>query len=106
VARGDEIGIERGEPFEQRAVFDVLVAAHAGVRSTARGIVADKGIDDMCPELVFEVHHVVPDAELPGDAPGVVDVFDAAALLVAAELFGAGLRPEAHGDTHDVVALL
>jgi len=47
----------------------------------------------------------VPDSQLPGDAAGVVDVFDAAALLVTAELLRALLRPEPHGDADDFVAL-
>jgi hypothetical protein len=56
-------------------------------------------------ELLFEVEDVVADAQLPGDAAGIVDVFDAATLLVAAELLGAGFCPQAHGGAHDVVAL-
>ena len=55
---------------------------------------------------VFEVHHVVADAELPRHAARVVDILDAAALLVALELVRALFRPEPHRHADDVVALL
>ena len=46
------------------------------------------------------------DAELSGHAARVVDVFDAAALLVAAELLRTLFGPEPHGHADDFVALL
>jgi ribosome-associated protein len=48
----------------------------------------------------------VADAELSGDAARVIDVFDAAALLVPAELLRTFFGPEAHGHADDFVALL
>ena len=75
-----------------------------GVRPTR--VLGYEGVDDVLAEGVLEVHHVVANAELAGDAAGVVDILDAAALLVAAKLVGALLGPEAHGDADDVVALL
>ena len=64
----------------------------------------DEVIDDGLAEALLEVHDVVADAELAGHAPRVVDVLDAAALLLARELGGARFGPEAHGDTDDLEA--
>ena len=63
-------------------------------------VLVDVGIDDGVVEVVGEVEHVVRDAELRGDAPGVLDVGDAATA-------GVGLAaPQLEGDAGDVVPLL
>ena len=85
VAGGEQVAVEGGEPVEEGAVLDVLVAAGAGVGGAAGGVLVDEGIDDVLAEGVLEVEDVVADAELAGDAAGVVDILDATALLVAGE---------------------
>ena len=83
-----------------RAELDRAVALHARIRACGRPVLVDVEIDDRVVEVVGEVEHVVGDAELRGDAPGVLDVGDAAAA-------GVGLAaPQLQGHTGDVVALL
>ena len=106
VAGGEVVAFERGQAVEEGAVLDVLVAAQAGVRGAAGGVFGHEAVHHRLAEAVFEVHDVVADAELAGHPAGVVDVFDAAALLASGELGGTLLGPEAHGDADDVVALL
>jgi ribosome-associated protein len=57
-------------------------------------------------ELLLEVHHVMPDAELPRHTPRIVCVLDAAALLMPLELLRPRLRPQAHRYADHFVALL
>ncbi len=105
MAGGDVVGFKCRKTVEEGAVLDVLVAAHARVRGAAGSVFGDESIDDLLLELLFEVHDVVANAELARNPAGIVDVFDAAALLVAAEFFRALFGPKAHGDADDFVAL-
>ena len=105
VPGGHKLGVERGQPFEQRPVLDVLVTADARVWRASGGVFGDKVIDDSLAETLLEVHDVVADAELAGHAAGVVGVFHATALLVAAQFVRAFLGPEAHRHADDFVAL-
>ena len=105
VAGRHELGIERGQAVHEGAVLNVLVAAHAWVWCTAGGVFGHETVDHVLFELLFEVHDVVTNAELAGHAARVIDIFDATALLVAGEFFGAGFGPETHGHSHHVVPL-
>ena len=100
VAGGEEVEPERVGPLEQTPELHRPVALDARVRRAPGRVRVDVGLDDGVVELVGEVEHVVRDAELGGDAPGVLDVGDAAAP-------GVGLAaPELERDAGDVVALL
>ena len=100
VAGGDRVDAERGGPSQQPIELEVPVALDARVGRAARGVVGDVGRDDLRVEVVAEVEHVVVDAELVGDASGVVDVGDRAAAGVALA------APQLHRDAGDAVAPL
>ena len=70
----------------------------------------DEGADDVALEALLLVDDVIGDAEVLGDAAGVVDVVDRAAaalhLLGHALLAGeTALVPELHGEADELVAL-
>ena len=60
-----------------------LVAAHAGNGRLAFGVGLDKIGDHALAEALFVIEHVMGDAELLGDALGVVDVLPRAARAFA-----------------------
>jgi hypothetical protein len=103
VAGGDRVEAERDRLFEQGGELDVLVAAHARVGGAARGVLGDEVVDDVRPESLGEVPHVVRDAEAARDALGVHRVLDRA-TAAAAGAQGAGLAAEGEVHAHDLVA--
>ncbi len=87
MAGREVVGVEGQRAVEQGAELDVLVAGQAGVGRAAARVLGDEVVDDAAVEVLFEVHHVVGDAQHVGRGAGVVDVLDAAAaLLVQARL--------------------
>ena len=98
-------GVEpEGEGFlEQGREFDALVAAHARIRGTARGVLGDEVVDDVELEALGEIPHVVRNADDVGRALGIHRVLDgAASARSGAER--AGHPAERQVDTDDVVA--
>src|SRR5688572_33214719 len=89
--------------LEQRRELQVAVAVRARNRRPAGRVLLDEVVDHRLAELLFEVDDVVRKAERRGDAPGVVQVVQAAA---AAELLLAALVVDLHGQTDDVMTLL
>ncbi len=89
----------------------MVVAEGAGDGRAAGEVLGDEGLDDVGLEALLLVDEVVRDAELLGDAAGVVDVVDgaAAALHGLGHAFVAGeaaLVPELQGEADEGVALL
>ena len=83
--------------FEEEAELDRPVALDARVGGTARSMVRDVRVDHGVLEGVGEVEDVVIEAELAGDAPGVLDVGHRAAPAVGRA------APELEGGTDDLV---
>ncbi len=106
VAGRDIVRFQGRQAIHQRPVLDVFVAADAGVRSSPGGILADEVVDHRGLEFLFEVHHVVANAQLPRHPACVANILDRAALLVPLELVRASFRPQPHGHADDLVALL
>ena len=106
VAGGEPVGAERFGLVEEAVELDVGVAVEAGVGRAAAAVLGDERLDDVLEKLALQIQRVVRDAEPVGDAAGVLDILDAAALGAARQAFGPGLGPEAHGDADHLVALL
>jgi len=90
---------------QQRIKLYVGVAIGAGDRGAAGEILIYEWADYASFELVFEIHYVMGEIEMLGDAPGVVDIVDGAATML---LWAAGLQlrkttlvPELHGQADD-----
>ena len=105
-ARGADLA--RGE--QELVELEVVVAERAGDGGAAGEILADEGLDDVGLEAVLLVDHVVGDAELVGDAAGIVDVVDGAAA--ALDGFGhavmtgeAALIPELEGKANNIFSI-
>ena len=81
------------------------VAVEAGVGRAAAAVLGDERLDDVLEKLALQIQRVVRDAEPVGDAAGVLDILDAAALGATRQAFGPSLGPEAHGDANHLVAL-
>ena len=109
MAGGEAGGADLPGHAKQRVELYVGVAIGAGDGSAAGKILIDEGADDAGFELVFEIHDVVREVEMLGDALGVVDVVDGAAavLLGRVGLQGgeAALIPELHGEADDFARL-
>jgi hypothetical protein len=97
VAGGDRIEAEQIGALAQAGELEVAVALDARVRREAVPVRLDVRIDHVPVEVVGEVEHEVVDAELLGDAAGVVDVGDAAAAGVAVA------APQPHRDADHLV---
>ncbi len=110
VAGGDAVGADLAGGDEQLVELQVVVAERAGDGRASGEILVDEGADDVALEAVLLVDDVVGDAEVLGDAAGVVDVIDgaAAALHLLGHAFLAGeaaLVPELQGEADELVAL-
>src|SRR4029078_10830964 len=83
---------------------------HPGVAGGAwdRGLAAQVGRDewahDVPAELLFEIQHVVPDAERPRDATRVREIVQRAAAAGPPRL--AGVIPELHREADHLVSLV
>src|SRR4051794_22905856 len=56
--------------------LDEVVAKRAGDWCAARQVIGDKRLDDLLLEAIFEVHHVVRDAEFSGDRASIVYIIE------------------------------
>ena len=92
VAGGDAVGADLLRGHQQLLELDVVVAQRAGNRRAPGEIVLHEGAHHGVLEEPLEIHDVVRQAEVLGDALGVVDVVDRAAALA-----GRFARPEISG---------
>ena len=79
VAGGDRVEAERDRAVEHRGELDLLVAAQAGVRRAAGGVLRHEVLDHVLVEAVAQVPDVEGDPDHVGGAAGVVGVLDRAA---------------------------
>ncbi len=98
MAGGHSVEAQQIGALAQPVELEVAVALDARVGGDTVAVGLDIGVDDGRVEVVGEVEHQVIDAQLLGDAAGVVDVGHRAAPGVA---FAA---PEPHRDAHHLVA--
>ena len=109
VAGGDALGADAVGHVEKLVELDEVVAEGAGDGRAAGEVLVDEGLDDLALEALFEVDDVVGNAELLGDAAGVVDVVERAAASGCAalgnEIGQAALVPQLHGQADDAAAL-
>lgn len=99
-------GAECGELLQESPVLDVLVTANAGIGRSPARVFVDEWLHDVLTELVLEIHHVVANPELPGDAAGSVDILDAAALPLGTWPVWPLLGPQAESHADDLKAAL
>ena len=100
VAGRDRVEAERHGPVEDGGELDLLVAAQAGVRGAAGGVLGHEVLDHVLVEPVAHVPDVERDADHVGGPAGVVGVLDgaAAAGTGAVALRVAGERQVDAGD--------
>ena len=77
VAGGDALGADLARGDEELIELYVIVADGAGDGRAACEIIGDEGADDGVLEFALEIDDVERDAEMLGDAAGVVDIVDA-----------------------------
>ena len=94
--------------FQETVELDVVVAQRAGNGRAAGQVLFHERLYYLLLELLLEVHHVVGDADLLGDAAGVVNVVERAAAPrspLCGQLRQTPLVPKLHGQPHYVVTL-
>lgn len=104
VAGCDHLGTESAGPLQERRELNVLVALYARIRCFSLEIGIDEIIDHGFVEYTLEVDHVVWNAEVLGDAAGVLDIARTAAA--AAPRHGAAGVVEPHGHADDPLTAL
>src|SRR5262249_5862529 len=72
--RGERRGAEIARRAQQVPEFDPLVAADARHRRLAPGVTVDKVVDNRGPEAALVIEHIMRNAEVVGDARGIIDV--------------------------------
>src|ERR1700722_4644859 len=82
MAGGEAGGADLPRHAGEGGEFNVGVAIGAGDGGAAGEILVDERADDARLKLVFEIHDVVGEVEVLGDALGVVDVVDGAAAVM------------------------
>ena len=101
------LGADAARGLEELVELEVVVAERAGDRRAAGEILVDEGADHILLEALLLVDDVVGNAEVLGDAAGVVDIIERAAAaglgcVGDAVLAGeAGLVPELEGEADD-----
>src|SRR5690606_19572283 len=103
MASGQNVGAKVAGDGHQVDEFYRLVAGNAGNGGFALLIGIGEGLDDRGFEALFIVEHVVRNAQLGGDAAGVVNVLTSAAGPLA--MGGLAMIVELEGDAHDLIAL-
>ena len=110
VTGGDALSANLPGDNQQLIELQVVVAQAAGDRSASGNVLFHERAHHITLEALFVIDHIVRDADLLGDAAGVVDIVERA----AASLNGLGhalasgetaLVPELHGQTDDIVAV-
>src|SRR5215472_4234725 len=82
MAGGDLFGADLARGGEELVELEVVIAEGAGDGRAAGEVLADEGADDLVLKALLRVHEVVGDAEVLGDAAGVVDIIDGAAAAL------------------------
>ena len=111
---GDARGADLARGCDEIVKLDVIVAERARNGSTAGEIIGDERADDGLLEGLLEIDDVERDAEVAGDAAGVMHVVDGAAAMprspvarrVSGQLRQAALIPKLHGEADDGLAAL
>src|SRR5437773_2215579 len=103
MAGGDVGAVERVRVVQEVAELGERVAAHAGDRSAAAGVLGDEVRDHVAAEAVLEIQDVVRDPELVSHEPGVGDRIEGAAGPVGD---GVAVAEQLHGGADDVVPRL
>ncbi len=109
VAGGNAIGADLLRDYEQLIKLQMIVAEAARDGRASREILGDERTHDVALETLFVIDHVIRNAEVLGDAAGVVNIVERAAaagyLLGHALVSGeAALVPELHSQADDVVS--
>src|SRR6185503_2841979 len=95
---------EGARALPERGELDLGVAGRARDRRVAGEVGADEGPDDVAPELLLEIEHVVADPQRPRRAARIAEIIERAAAPRTAGV--AGVVPELHREAHDLVALV
>src|SRR5256886_14771164 len=103
MAGGDVSAVEGVGVVQKVAELGERVAAHAGDRRAAAGVLGDEVREHVAAEPVLEIQDVVRDPELVGREPGVGDRIEGAARTVGD---GVAVAEQLHGGADDVVPLL
>src|SRR4051794_34648948 len=85
--------------LQEAVEFDVVVTKGAGDRGPAGEVLVDERLYDLLLELLLEVHDVVRDPDLLGDAPRVANIVERAAAAGGAfhgQLRQSPLVPQLH----------
>ena len=104
MARRDPHRAERGGHLQELIELDEVVAQRARNRRAPRQILVNEGPHHLALEPLFEIHHVIRNAELLRHPPRVVDVVERAAAArgaIGSQLRQPPLVPELHGQPND-----
>src|SRR5687767_6167120 len=101
VPRGDRVTPQHLSAPQQVTEFRVAIAADAGIRRAARGVLADEVLDDIPREVGLHIEDVVGNSQPVCYATGVHDAFESAARLAGA--FQLGIAEGLHGDANDAM---
>ena len=104
MAGGQRLGAQLARGVQQVGELDLLIAAHAGDRGFAAHIAVGEILDHLLAEAAFVIQHIVGNADLRGDALGVIDVRAGAAGAFARRRLV--FRIKLQGDADHVIALL
>ena len=111
VGQGEATGVVAGGdggeavvfgPRAQDAKFDLAVAHHVGIGREAVGVAFQQVVHDAFAVIAHEVDDVELDAEVVGDAAGIVDILLPRAVTDDVVL----VDPVFHVGAHEIVALL
>ena len=102
VAGAHRVEAERHGPVQDRRELDLLVAAQAGVRGAARGVLGDEVLDHVPVESFGHVPDVERDADHVGGPAGVPRVFQRAAAASSGPV-GLGVGGQRQMDAGHVV---
>src|ERR1039457_3671894 len=73
-------------PCAEHTELDLAVAHDVGIRGEAAPVAVEEVLDDLLAVVPHEVDDLEPDPDLPGDAPGVLDVLHPGAMANRAVL--------------------
>src|SRR5579875_214672 len=74
MAGGEKVGAEILHRVEEIGELDLAIAGDAGNRRLAFGIAAGETVDHLFPEALFIIEHVVRNAELCRNLPGIMNI--------------------------------
>ena len=108
MAGGNAIGANLLRDYEELIELQMIVAEAAWDRRSSRKILGNERAHHVLLEAFFVIHHVIGNADVLGDASGIVDIVERAAaagyLLGHALVSGEPpLVPELHGQADKVM---